>query len=346
MHYRELLLFLFKKLEHERSVNAVFHLLKGKKSAQTLQDVYLFQIENFYGIDRKLKKTTFNNHVKDLIENHYIQVANDQALLTEQGDQYLSGKRLQSYYQMKGHKYHQIDREFKQGLFLLIQTVSMLIHEENKFIPIVDQSYIQAKVRELLRDYSMQFDTIAEQLYGELHTVLSTIDDCLATVLLKQCSGYDRVGMSEQQIADEENVYKEDLHLQSIAAIHNILETITEHPEQYSLLTRLIWKKTNRLTASAQETFDLYQAGHTLDEIASLRQLKVSTIQDHFVEIATHKKNFNIYSFISEQVLDQIQEAIQNTSTRKLKPIKERLHEEIDYFHIRLAIATMNDDKE
>lgn len=30
MHYRELLLFLFKKLEHERSVNAVFHLLKGK----------------------------------------------------------------------------------------------------------------------------------------------------------------------------------------------------------------------------------------------------------------------------------------------------------------------------
>lgn len=192
----------------------------------------------------------------------------------------------------------------------------------------------------------MQFDTIAEQLYGELHTVLSTIDDCLATVLLKQCSGYDRVGMSEQQIADEENVYKEDLHLQSIAAIHNILETITEHPEQYSLLTRLIWKKTNRLTASAQETFDLYQAGHTLDEIASLRQLKVSTIQDHFVEIATHKKNFNIYSFISEQVLDQIQEAIQNTSTRKLKPIKERLHEEIDYFHIRLAIATMNDDKE
>lgn len=68
----------------------------------------------------------------------------------------------------------------------------MLIQEENKFIPIVDQSYIQAKVRELLRDYSMQFDTIAEQLYGELHTVLSTIDDCLATVLLKQCSGDDR----------------------------------------------------------------------------------------------------------------------------------------------------------
>ncbi|MBR7553279.1 helix-turn-helix domain-containing protein [Allobacillus sp. GCM10007491] len=346
MHYRELLLFLFKKLEHERSVNAVFHLLKGKKSAQTLQDAYLFQIENFYGIDRKLKKPTFDVYVRELTENRLVRVENDQAIVTEQGNQILRGRNFQSYYQIKGHKYHQIDREFKQGLILLIQTVSMLIHGENKFIPIVDQPYIQSRVREVLRDYSMQFDMIAEQLYGELHTALSTIDEHLATVLLKQCSGYARVGMSEQQIAVEENRNKEDLHLQTVAAIHNILDTITEQTEQYTLLTKLILKKTNRLTVSAQETFDFYQAGHTLEEIALIRQLKISTIQDHFVEIATHKKVFNIYSFISKQHLDEIQEAIQNTSTRKLKPIKEQLREEIDYFHIRLAIANMNDDKE
>ena len=41
---------MIKKFQGERSIYAIFHMLQGKKSSQTIQDAHLYGLTNLYGI--------------------------------------------------------------------------------------------------------------------------------------------------------------------------------------------------------------------------------------------------------------------------------------------------------
>ena len=48
MHFHQILLFIIHKLSGQRSENAPYYLIKGKKSGQTIQDVTYFQLSSFF----------------------------------------------------------------------------------------------------------------------------------------------------------------------------------------------------------------------------------------------------------------------------------------------------------
>ena len=66
-----------------------------------------------------------------------------------------------------------------------------------------------------------------------------------------------------------------------------LLQTISQS-SQYPLLAKIITniKVSTYLTESTVKTKELFERGMSMQEISQLRHLKMSTIEDHFVEIS------------------------------------------------------------
>lgn len=85
-------------------------------------------------------------------------------------------------------------------------------------------------------------------------------------------------------------------------------------------------------------TFDLYKKGLTLEKMAAERELSVVTIQKHLVKCSEEGLTVEWDDFIQPEYEGLIQEAIDKVGGEKLKPIKEALPEEIDYFMIQAVL--------
>ena len=62
----------------------------------------------------------------------------------------------------------------------------------------------------------------------------------------------------------------------------------------------------------------------TIDQIATIRRLRQSTIEDHIIEIALSDHLFPIDDFIDQSVATEILHSAKQLGQRKLKPIKEQ----------------------
>lgn len=86
-------------------------------------------------------------------------------------------------------------------------------------------------------------------------------------------------------------------------------------------------------------SFDMYQEGKPLKEIAKERNLKIITIQNHIIRCGAEGYDVNWSSMIPEKYESLILEKIQEIGAEKLKPIKELLPNEVDYFAIQAVIC-------
>jgi len=85
-------------------------------------------------------------------------------------------------------------------------------------------------------------------------------------------------------------------------------------------------------------TFELYQEGKSIEEIAVLRGLTHSTIENHLLKCAQGDYPISLDDFIPAEYEALLQDAISQVGTEKLKPIKELLPDEISYSVIKAFI--------
>ena len=71
------------RFKGERSVNAVYYLLQGKKSSQTIQDAVWFSLKNLFRCFPNLKKDHYKKIVKDLTSKNLLVVGEKTATLTD-----------------------------------------------------------------------------------------------------------------------------------------------------------------------------------------------------------------------------------------------------------------------
>lgn len=94
----------------------------------------------------------------------------------------------------------------------------------------------------------------------------------------------------------------------------------------------------NRKTPTYEISWQMYSEGKSLEEIASQRELTMNTIQSHLVEAAMAGYAMEWQQFITASQEELIMRVTNETGTKRLKPIKEALPEDIDYFMIRMAL--------
>lgn len=85
-------------------------------------------------------------------------------------------------------------------------------------------------------------------------------------------------------------------------------------------------------------TYELYQEGHSIEEIAQMRGLTRFTVENHLVSCVARDLTIDFEPFMTKEQERLIQEAIQQVGITLLKPIKELLPEEVTYTAIKLVI--------
>lgn len=101
-------------------------------------------------------------------------------------------------------------------------------------------------------------------------------------------------------------------------------------------------------TAKSQESpshvisLELYQKGHSLEEISQIRKLKSLTVQDHLVRCYQEGHAVNWDPLIPPQYEKLILSKIAELGAEKLKPLKDALPEDIDYAAIKAVLCKYN----
>jgi hypothetical protein len=93
------------------------------------------------------------------------------------------------------------------------------------------------------------------------------------------------------------------------------------------------------LPQTALQTYTLFRNGNSVAEIAAQRGLVINTIEGHLIECMSAGLVVDITTLVSESDRVQIEKAIAEHGTEKLKPIHDSLPESITYNMIRFVVA-------
>ncbi|MDX1362806.1 MAG: DNA helicase RecQ [Arenibacter latericius] len=101
-------------------------------------------------------------------------------------------------------------------------------------------------------------------------------------------------------------------------------------------------KKKKRKSHTYNDTFELYKAGKSIEEIAKIRKLKPTTIFSHLAKLYVDGKEVDIFEFVEKSDVEKVAKAKKELeSPDALKPYFEYFEEKMEYATIRLALSVI-----
>ncbi|KAA0550301.1 recombinase RecQ [Bacillus sp. BGMRC 2118] len=334
------ILYCINKLKGERSISSIYHLLKGKRSAQTIQDAKLYQLFQLFGVFPLLNRNELDVQISILMKKHAIEHnAENSFIITERGKELLTAFSLPS--SLNGWKYSQETSNFWGRLSLLVQVLSNLMNHEVRYIPISKDINQLQWVKAFINSVSLTRNELAQNLYNELEDMLEQVDELRASIFVSKLTGHKRIGSTNDQVSEHFSLSVAEIMILFTSTIHHLLALTEVEKNKYPLLSRINGNKTNTLsiTRSTEKTREILNQGYSIEEIAIIRQLKKNTIEDHIVEIALADEYFDITPYITKNTYAQIEECIMKLRTNQLKLIKDNLTIPVSYFEIRLVLT-------
>ncbi|WOV85996.1 helix-turn-helix domain-containing protein [Sporosarcina oncorhynchi] len=342
MDLSSILLFIISKMNGERTINAGLHLLRGKKSGQTLQDVEYFAVKPFFGILPKLSDQEFDEATDVLRKANFIEEDKKLIRLTTTGE--IAAGKLDAFH-FSGWDYRGKEILFFKRLALTVQTLSHLHQGTSTFLPIERDREVQLFVKNMLHQQPITSAEFAKAIGSELIVALeaSGMSDIQKYIFSCRLSGKDCTAKTWDQLAMELNEPPPTIRLLFIESLHRLLNSIdTSKRTPFLLQLTADIKVQSYLTDSANRTKKLYDQGHALERIAEIRQLKMSTIEDHMIEIAMNDSSFPIVNFVTEKQMKAVIAKADSIGTKRLKVLKEAFSS-LSYFKLRLIMAVYKD---
>lgn len=326
----------------ERTQSSIYHLLKGKKTSQTIQDAQLYGISPLFQLYRNMKRPYYEQRITGLTNEGYIyEMDNLKYGLTAEGKDQLN-KFFQRHpfpFFLNGWKYHEMTSVFWNRLTLIIQTVSNLIYKEHQFIPVNREIPVQQWVKKVINQNRSSLQDYTQQLNLELVTIFDRQDfPDSPEIIVQQLSGFNMIGKTSRQLSDQFKCGPDEIYTRFINEIHFMFSLIENDKSNFPVLAEMMNVNPESIpfTKSTAETYQYISRGFSIDRIASIRRLKRSTIEDHILEIALLDKSFSISSYVPDAMFKKIVDVSENSN--RLKPIKDQIPE-AEYFQIRLVLA-------
>ena len=338
MKLSSILLTIISKMNGQRTMNAGFHLLRGKKSGQTIQDVEYFNVKPYFGILPRLEETTYIEAADELIKAGFIIQDGKLVCLTESGV-----KKVENLpqFHFKGWDYRGREKIFFGRLALLVQTLSYMREVETSFTPIQKDREIQMFVKQTLHRQPITDPGFAKSIGEELKTALlkSGMSDDQKYIFVCRLTGRYETAKTWDQLATELNGSPDDLKLLFIESLHRLLPVL-EYSNEFPFLHKIAYdiKVHSYLTESAMHTKRLFDQGHSMESIAAIRKLKLSTIEDHIIEMAMNDKRFPVTHFVSEEQIRSVVLKSKEMGTKRLRLLKNEF-ESLSYFELRLILT-------
>ncbi|MCD8511490.1 MAG: helix-turn-helix domain-containing protein [Bacillus sp. (in: Bacteria)] len=349
--FQWLLLTLIQLISGQRTTGGIYHLLKGKRSSQTIQDAYLFKCSQFVCSLKDITRSGFNEAIREMeVAGLITKVNEDVVQLTSKGQSKLH-ELNQVYHLPKGYNGGKYEWNGSapilwDRLSLTVQSLSNLNYKNKQFLPVSYEISTQKWVKQLFREFGNNYRLVSSLLFENLHALLLQLDDRESNLFVKRLSGFPRSGKTYAQLSVD---FQQDplltkLYFHSI--IHKIFDKVKNDPDAYSIVHTFIndLNEHQFVTKSARETNLLLRSGKSMEQIMRIRSLKKSTIEDHLVELALYESDFAYTLFIEEKGIEEILKVAKELNTKKLKRIKDELPD-YNYFQIRLALTKIRNGK-
>ncbi|MBA3315403.1 MAG: DNA helicase RecQ [Planctomycetota bacterium] len=102
----------------------------------------------------------------------------------------------------------------------------------------------------------------------------------------------------------------------------------------------------NGLSAGALASFPLFRTGISVEEVAARLDRSVSTVQRYLVDYLRAERVMDPTPWVDQATADRIHEAASAVGTDMLRPIRERLGEDVSYGAIRVVVECLRNEEE
>lgn len=346
MKLSSILLTIISRMDGERTIYNGLHLIRGKKSGQTLQDVEYYNLKAFFGIWPKLRIDLYDEAVDELILSGYLFIEENSIVkVTEKGKKFSSTLPM---YQFNGWDYRGNEVAFFSRLSLTIQTISNFRVGSKLFIPTEKDYEVQTFVKNILYQQPINNPAFSIKIMEELQYYIesSRMVDLHRVILMHRLGGYGVTGWTWNQLADSLKLNAVSIRLYFIEGLHILLDALEMSREAHFLrkLTDNI-KVSTYLTDSAAITNRYFIDGLNMTAIAEVRRLKLSTIEDHFAEMSINDSNFPLNEFVKKEDVQAVIKMADYLQTKRLRLLKNEFNH-LSYFQIRLILGAMNGGEE
>jgi uncharacterized protein YpbB len=193
----------------------------------------------------------------------------------------------------------------------------------------------------LLHNQPISDPAFAKGISEELRLCIarSGMDESQKKIITHRLSGFGLTGWTWDQLADNLKLRPFDIRLLFIESLHMLLAVIipsTDLPFMRKIAESV--KVSTYLTDSSVKTKQLFDRGFSLDEIVTARNLKKSTIEDHFVEMSINDAEFPLAQFVSVEDTEAVVGKVKEIGTRRLRLLKSEF-EMLSYFQLRLILG-------
>ncbi|MFC0188423.1 helix-turn-helix domain-containing protein [Fictibacillus aquaticus] len=339
--YDYMLLDCFQNMNGARSAQGLFHIVSGKRTAQSLADAQLFNIGKYYGVLTNFNKERFDEITGVLESENWIEEQSPGTYYcTADGKDILKEVSFPFLDHLAGLAHWSYEKSFWLTLALYVQSLSNVLNNHSRFLPVVSDARAAAAVKAVFPRDSASRKMASERLHKEFEHLFEMYrDDRAASLFLQRLTRHERIGSTFEQLAGLYSVPEPEARMLFRSMLHYILSCIKENPAAYPELSKLLpTGEAVSLTISARATYKLLAEGQTLEEIERNRRLKKSTLEDHLVEIARSVPDFDISPYITESERQLISRICSKLKDKRLKAIKDEASS-LSYLKIRLAIA-------
>lgn len=328
------ILSLFKQ-GYKIKVSTLYHLLKGKRTVSVLMNGFLFDNFSYFHLFPTLKEESFYHLLQELTEQGFLVWEKEtmEAEITDAGRQHLleQGAVVIPYINhLDGYKYAKTEEEMWRMLQFLVQVASNLSYQNKQYIPLEASPRYQLKMKALVSEINKQ--AIGLSMRKEWQSVLEVLSDGEADFIAQQFSGYQINGKAEQQLLSDADSFKRTMYRKN--TYHHLFRCIEALP-QTAILQRAIKEELEKnKNQSMLQTKELWQSGYSLTEIAQMRQMKPSTVNDHFLEMVMSEEIERLEDFLPEESRKQLQQLTSPCQSWRYAELRQQF--ELDYFSFRL----------
>jgi uncharacterized protein YpbB/GTPase SAR1 family protein len=213
------------------------------------------------------------------------------------------------------------------------------------FIPLLKEHHLNL----LLKIEYIKRTKKAKTYFNEL----SELDDRLTSLVLElfyavrfvDCLAENLEINKENLKTEDQKKYKISLQEKALKAYRD--QTLTVVPDEEEVgyyIKSKASKKTKEVKKSTYEdTFELWEKKHTLEEIAKIRLLSSTTIESHFAKLIEQKR-LKLSDIMNEERIDQMAEAFKDIKAGdSLTDIKNRLGEGFSWGEIKIFKASITE---
>ena len=336
-----------KRMNERFGMGLVTDVLRGSNSSKIKS--LGFDTLSTYGIMKDYSKDTIKNIISFLISEGYIISNGDKypVLLLSASSNDILFKNKSVFIKRKIEKippsnnhnklknsnnnYNIEDLQYDENLFTLLKSVRMEISKNLHIPPFI----VCADVS--LKQMSTFFPLTVESLL-QIHGIGAHKVEQYGEIFLKTISNYvieNNIDISSKPIIHSStscssDVNKDFNNVKKSLKTSNKIVNISSPSSSTSIIKE---KEETHIT-----TYNLYSSGKSIDEIANIRELTKTTIENHLLKCYENNLDIDLTKCVNTQYENDIISAISKLGCEKLRPLKEILPDAVSYFDIKYYV--------